>query len=175
MSVKYLKTHILLRRGPLHEWETVNPILGPGEMGVAIDIGRCKIGNGVAHWSELPFFIATSDLVDYAQIIIKTYDEWAFDAYEISKKGQIYIYIKDENNNDNVFPVDIKIGDGKAYIVDLPFILNPIQEIKILLEEHINDSNIHTSIEQKQFWNNKLNVIDEPNQVFKNILIFNRN
>lgn len=46
------KNHILLWRGPLHKWKTVNPILRPGEIGVAIDIGRCKIDNRAPIVSE---------------------------------------------------------------------------------------------------------------------------
>ena len=46
-------TQILLRRGPAAEWTTDNPILGPAEVGVELDTGKFKIGNGTVQWNNL--------------------------------------------------------------------------------------------------------------------------
>ena len=45
-----------LRRGSASEWITANPVLRSGEIGVVLDTQQFKIGNGVTHWSGLPYF-----------------------------------------------------------------------------------------------------------------------
>jgi len=44
------------RRGSALEWLDKNPVLGSGEPGVELGTGKFKIGNGVAPWSDLPYF-----------------------------------------------------------------------------------------------------------------------
>ena len=39
---------------------------------------------------------------------------------------------------------------------------------------HINNPNVHTSVTEKLFWNNKLNV-DDTSEVVDAALVFNRN
>lgn len=46
---------ILSRRGTAEEWQEVNPVLGTGELGVEVDTGLAKLGNGTAPWSSLPY------------------------------------------------------------------------------------------------------------------------
>lgn len=45
-----------LRRGTKTEWETVNPILAAGELGLDIDTNQLKLGNGTDAWKTLPYF-----------------------------------------------------------------------------------------------------------------------
>ena len=71
----------------------------------------------------------------------------------------------------SVYVPGIKIGDGKAYVQDLPFI---DEELRDIIMEHINNENIHVSLREKLFWNNKLNVND-TSEVIDGSLIFNRN
>lgn len=65
----------------------------------------------------------------------------------------------------------IKIGDGMAYVQDLPFV---DQELRDKIMDHINNPDIHVSLREKLFWNNKLNVNDNS-EVVNDALIFNRN
>ena len=65
----------------------------------------------------------------------------------------------------------LKIGDGMAYVQDLPFVNEDLRD-KIM--EHINNSNIHVTLADKLFWNNKLNVNDAA-EVVDGALILNRN
>ena len=53
---------IQMRRGLKSEWESADPILSDGEIGVERDTGDFKIGNGVKSWSELDY--ANTSLVD---------------------------------------------------------------------------------------------------------------
>lgn len=52
----------------------------------------------------------------------------------------------------------VKIGDGNAFVVDLPFVTDAVEAASILaeLEAHINDTNVHTSAEEKNTWNSKI-------------------
>lgn len=64
----------------------------------------------------------------------------------------------------------IKIGDGRAYVQDLPFIDEELRD-KILM--HINNPNIHVTLSDKLRWDDKLNVNDHS-EVVNGSLIFNR-
>ncbi len=46
---------IQLRKGTLQEWETSNPILLAGEIGVDLSNYRIKTGDGFSKWNDLPY------------------------------------------------------------------------------------------------------------------------
>ena len=48
-------TRIQLRRGLASEWESENPTLAEGELGVEVDTGKFKIGNGTDPWDDLAY------------------------------------------------------------------------------------------------------------------------
>lgn len=77
----------------------------------------------------------------------KTTAEWA-ENREISEKGAIYIYTDYEQDSQGDDVPAFKLGDGKAYIVDLPF-------TDILMQEHMANTNIHITPEERAFWNSK--------------------
>ena len=98
-------------------------------------------------------------------------EEWQEEGRAISKQGIFYIYsdgYKDEEGND--IP-RIKLGDGMAYISDLPFLDAPLLNMII---QHINNEAVHITQQQRLFWNNKININDSQ-QVIDNALVFNRN
>ena len=66
---------------------------------------------------------------------------------------------------------NIKIGTGKEYVQDLPFV---DADLRDTLMEHIANQELHTTLQEKAFWNNKINVNDAA-EVVENALIFNRN
>ena len=65
----------------------------------------------------------------------------------------------------------IKIGDGRAYVQDLPFIDEELRD-KIMM--HINNPDMHVTLQEKLFWNNKLNVNDSA-ELVDGALVLNRN
>lgn len=71
---------------------------------------------------------------------------------------------------------NIKIGTGNAYVQDLAFVDEATRE---LLLNHINNNDIHTTLAEKLFWNNKVNIDDVVEQTAQELedetLIFNRN
>lgn len=65
----------------------------------------------------------------------------------------------------------IKIGDGRAYVQDLPFIDDELRD-KIM--SHINNNDTHVSVIDRFKWDNKLN-IDDNQEIVNGALILNRN
>ena len=54
---------------------------------------------------------------------------------------------------------------------DLPFV---DADLRDMLMKHIANQELHTTLQEKAFWNNKINVNDAA-EVVENALIFNRN
>ena len=77
---------------------------------------------------------------------------WKAQTTMISEAGAIYIY-SDYSEVDGKKVPAIKIGDGKAYLADLPF---ASQELLSLLTDHINDRTVHITAQEREFWNNKV-------------------
>lgn len=50
-----MAVQIQLRRGTASQWTSSNPILAEGEMGVELDTGKWKFGNGTSTWSILAY------------------------------------------------------------------------------------------------------------------------
>ena len=44
-----------LRRGTASQWTTTNPLLSEGELGLELDTGKFKIGNGTQNWNALVY------------------------------------------------------------------------------------------------------------------------
>jgi hypothetical protein len=100
------------------------------------------------------------------RIFIGTTKEWS-DASYIPRKNDIYIY-SDANEIEGTKYPSLKVADGKAYLVDLPFIGDDSSKI---IFDHINDSNAHVSEKDREFWNNKVSChIEEFDN--DNVLIF---
>lgn len=114
-----------------------------------------------ANWNNARGFIPMA-----GEVII--YDDYQKKTWQVEEYGEIVT--KTEN-----IP-GIKIGDGQAYVQDLPFIDKDLRE---RLMNHINNIDIHTTLAEKIFWNNKVNVDDAYEQIHDELedetLIINRN
>ena len=87
---------------------------------------------------------------------------WAVMPDYVPKAGEICLYSD---------AAKIKIGDGSAFIVDLPFIgEQDIQTLREALQRHMEDMTAHVAEREKEFWNNKLNY-----EVSGDTLVLNRN
>lgn len=83
------------------------------------------------------------------EVDCRTAAQWAQATNYVAPAGAILVYT--DNNN-------IKIGDGHAYAVDLPFVTASVRsEVLQALGLHELDTNAHVSIAEKAFWNNKIN------------------
>lgn len=160
-----IKTTIQVRRDSLQNWELNNPILLNGEIGFATDVGRIKIGDGRRTWKELPYFALLTDVNDSGMIIVKTKEEWETEGRQISTKGTLYVYTDNDGSTANA---QIKIGDGLAYIIDLPFFLG---DAVARLEEHITDYRVHVTEAERAFWNSKVTAYIHGQSEDNNVLV----
>lgn len=55
-----VKATVMLRGGDAAQWAHKNPVLGMREPGLELDTHRFKVGDGVKHWNDLPYWDRTS-------------------------------------------------------------------------------------------------------------------
>lgn len=108
-----------------------------------------------------------------ASFEIHTTQEWIEAGGNISQSGVLYIYSDGYELDDGQYTKipRIKIGDGLAYISDLPFF---DEKLRLDLSSHIDNFDIHVSLAEKRAWWNKLNIDDEQ-QIIDGALMLNRN
>lgn len=87
---------------------------------------------------------------------------WASQATLVAQANNIYVYTDYQSASGQNIP-GIKIGDGNAYLIDLPF-------IDTIYAQHIADSEIHVSSTDRTNWDNKVTCYIDPNDNAK--LIF---
>ena len=96
------------------------------------------------------------------------YTDYETKTYEVEEYG--------EKVTKTVQIPNIKVGTGNAYVQDLAFVDEKTRDI---LMAHIQDHDIHVTLQEKVFWNNKINVDDAAEQVSGELedetLILNRN
>lgn len=90
---------------------------------------------------------------------------WNSQAQLVSQQGYIYIYsdYKQDGEGNNI--PGIKVGDGNAYLIDLPFSTK-------LIDEHIANAVIHITQAERDFWNNKVTCYIDENNITR--LIFSK-
>lgn len=96
------------------------------------------------------------------------YTDYEVKTYEVEEYG--------EKVTKTVEIPNIKVGTGNAYVQDLAFVDEKTRDI---LMAHIQDHDIHVTLQEKLFWNNKINVDDASEQISGELedetLILNRN
>lgn len=114
--------------------------------------------------------------LDGINIYCKTTAELNNDINFIPERGAIVIYLDhntmiDDVSGEPLVVPDIKIGDGNAYCIDLPFVRDAVcNSILTQLNAHMSNSSIHVTPAEKQFWNQKLNY-----EIEDDILVLNQN
>ena len=114
-----------------------------------------------AHWNQAIGFIPLP-----GEVIV--YEDYETKTYTVEEYGRTVTKTINIPN--------IKIGTGNAYVQDLAFVDEKTRDILI---EHIHNQDIHTTLQEKIFWNNKINVDDAEEQITGELedetLILNRN
>lgn len=82
-----------------------------------------------------------------APMYFGTTEEWAARTDLVSKKNNIYVWTDYKQVGDQ-YVAGVKIGDGLAYVVDLPF-------LDAQFQAHAADSDVHVTPQEKAFWNAK--------------------
>lgn len=95
------------------------------------------------------------------EICYDTTANWNSQPSLIAKKGYIYIYSDYSTiivDGEEVVVPRMKVGDGSAYLIDMPFVGDDICDMII---QHINDASIHITPQEREFWNNKSSAFTE--------------
>ena len=113
------------------------------------------------NWNNARGFIPLAgEIIVYTDYEVKT--------YTVQEYGEIVTKTVEIPN--------IKIGTGNAYVQDLGFVDEKTRDI---LMAHIQDHDIHVTLQEKLFWNNKINVDDAEEQIAGELadetLMLNRN
>lgn len=77
-------------------------------------------------------------------VYIRTTSEWCQNPNYVGQSGVIYVYsdyITEQVDGVTKVVPGLKIGDGQAYLIDLPF---------------VNDRNFYITQADRAFWNNKI-------------------
>ena len=128
---------------------------------------RLKVGNGNNNINDLPFIDAST--IDGKSILIDTTSNWNTKITFIPKRGDLIFYSDKATNSDGINIPGLKIGDGSAYCIDLPFLGD---DVFAALNSHISNTIIHITTEERVSWSNKINCEDS---VDNETLILNRN
>lgn len=118
-------------------------------------------------------YVDINDLITYDQLYnhvhSRTTEEWASVPEYIGVAGDIYVYTDrqiDEGTEIKTI-AGIKVSDGKAYLIDQPFVTD-------LIEEHVLDKICHITQEEREYWNNKVTCYI-PDQDIENLVLTKEN
>lgn len=83
------------------------------------------------------------------QVLFDTTANWDAQTTLVSNANTLYVYTDHQLDSQGNKVAGIKVGDGLAYIVDLPF-------TDAVTTEHIADNTRHVTQAERDFWNNKV-------------------
>lgn len=99
------------------------------------------------------------------RVLYATTATWNSQPQLIADRGYLYIYADYKQNEQGQNIAGIKVGDGNAYLIDMPFTDD-------LYARHIEDTVLHISQEDRDRWDNKVTCFLDP--LDTNILIFSK-
>lgn len=107
-------------------------------------------GQALIKASDSDFDVAWQEIGN-TNIFIDTTSGWNSQIQLVGQEGFIYVYSDYMTSGSQNIP-GIKIGDGSAYLIDLPF----VEGGNVALARHMADSAVHVTAAEKEFWNNKV-------------------
>lgn len=112
---------------------------------------QISLGNDAAH--ALGVVVSSGG---NARLTMGTVAYWDAHRDYIPKRGEIVVY-SDRRVIDGVPYPGIKIGDGRAFGIDLPFVGDDSSRIILdILNDHIHDDTRHIVPGERENWNNKV-------------------
>lgn len=100
-----------------------------------------------------------------SKIYYGTKEYWNSQVSLISEKSIVYVYSdyasKTVDGNTMLIP-NIKVGDGNAYLIDIPFITQSVED---LINLHIDDTIKHITEQERESWNNKVSCYINPDNL----------
>jgi len=93
-----------------------------------------------------------------SKIVSHTTSEWeSLGVSTVSESGVLYVYTDYKKDESGKNIPGFKMGDGNAYVADLPF-------SSAMFDMHMNNTDIHITAAEREKWNNKVSVLmNEPN------------
>lgn len=87
--------------------------------------------------------------IEITKVLYADTASWNSQPQLVSQVGVIYIYsdYKKDAEGNNI--PGLKVGDGNAYLIDVPFLTK-------LIDEHILDNIRHITSSERDSWNNKV-------------------
>ena len=123
---------------------------------------------GASSWQTIPCTYTTPSNCKYIRAVFELGDD-----IEVTPESITRLRI---SKNKITYVPGVKIGDGRAYVQELPFLHEIPQEIW----DHIYNTDIHVTPEDKDFWGDKINIIDthdegsEDSEVINETIEFSR-
>ena len=95
--------------------------------------------------------------IKVVSIKIGTTEYWNSQASLIPSRGELFIY-SDYDHTSGGDPIPgMKVADGSAYLIDLPFVGGGIPSTLVdTINEHIQNGSIHVSSSDRENWDSKL-------------------
>lgn len=96
-------------------------------------------------------YSAISNL-DIPIVLYDTTSNWNANSSYIPPAGAIIIY-SDYATENNINIPNVKIGDGLAYLIDLPYVSDDLRN-QVL--SHVSNTTVHITAAERTAWNNKV-------------------
>lgn len=140
------------------------PIFVPfGKMNLAFIITSGNSEGGTFNYNQLQNLPSINNVIlsgnktntelNLSSIKYNTTAGWNSQPSLVSENNIIYVYTDYYDIEDGKKSIGVKIGDGNAYLIDLPFVDSGIVE---MVEKHISDDEIHITNDERIAWNNKV-------------------
>lgn len=84
-------------------------------------------------------------------VLCKTTEEWNANPFLKLDKGIVAIYSDAYSDADGNTIPGIKISDGKAYLIDQPFITKRYDDLLEAFNQHVANTTIHLTAAEKEF------------------------
>jgi hypothetical protein len=101
-------------------------------------------------WDEIDFGSSGDKEIYYG-----TTEYWNQQPQLLATKGKVYVYSDHIKNTQGQNIPGVKVGDGTSYLIDMPFTDSEYAE-------HILNSIVHITQEDRDAWNNKVRCYIEP-------------
>ena len=117
---------------------------------------------GVTLFGDKTFYELFPNFLDsFSKIYYGTTEYWTSQRTLISEKNVLYVYTDYDEVDENKLPA-FKLGDGNAYLIDLPFL---DAKINAKIDTHIADAICHITQEEREYWNSKVRVIEDGDRI----------
>lgn len=87
-----------------------------------------------------------------SSVLCDTTANWNATPQLVAAAGTLYVYTDHAFDGEGNPLPGFKVGDGNAYLIDIPFADTALQE---RVDEHISDTEVHITQTERDFWNNK--------------------